>query len=110
MAAEPLLAVDEALRRVGLSAHADRPFHELSGGQQQRAAVARALAQHARGGVLLLDEAFAAVDPPEAAALVRELRIEGIRTTVPLHLEVLANSAFHEAQVDTTFVERMLAG
>ena len=68
--------IDDALRRVGLSAHADRPFHELSGGQQQRAAVARALAQHRPGGVLLLDEAFAAVDPPEAAALVRELRIE----------------------------------
>ena len=41
---------------------------------------------------------------------LRELQIEGIRTTVPLHLEVLANSAFHDAQVDTTFVERMLAG
>jgi acetyl-CoA carboxylase biotin carboxylase subunit len=41
---------------------------------------------------------------------LKELRIEGIKTTVPLHLEVLANAAFHEAQVDTTFVERMLAG
>jgi acetyl-CoA carboxylase biotin carboxylase subunit len=41
---------------------------------------------------------------------LRELRVTGIRTTVPLHLEVLANTAFHEAQVDTTFVERMLAG
>ena len=41
---------------------------------------------------------------------LRELRIEGIKTTVPLHLEVLTNSAFHSADVDTTFVERMLAG
>jgi acetyl-CoA carboxylase, biotin carboxylase subunit len=41
---------------------------------------------------------------------LKELRVEGIKTTVPLHLEVLANTAFHEAQVDTTFVERMLAG
>jgi len=41
---------------------------------------------------------------------LKELRIEGIKTTVPLHLEVLANSAFHDSQVDTTFVERMLAG
>jgi len=41
---------------------------------------------------------------------LRELRVEGIKTTVPLHLEVLANTAFHDAQVDTTFVERMLAG
>ena len=41
---------------------------------------------------------------------LKELRVQGIKTTVPLHLEVLANTAFHEAQVDTTFVERMLAG
>jgi acetyl-CoA carboxylase biotin carboxylase subunit len=41
---------------------------------------------------------------------LKELRIEGIKTTVPLHLEVLANAAFHDAQIDTTFVERMLAG
>ncbi len=38
-----------------------------------------------------------------------ELRVAGIATTVPLHLDVLASSAFHEARMDTTFVERMLA-
>jgi acetyl-CoA carboxylase biotin carboxylase subunit len=41
---------------------------------------------------------------------LKELRIEGIKTTVPLHLKVLSNTAFHEAGIDTTFVERMLAG
>ncbi len=41
---------------------------------------------------------------------LKELRIQGIQTTVPLHLELLANSAFHDALIDTTFVERMLAG
>lgn len=40
---------------------------------------------------------------------LKELRIEGIKTTVPLHLKVLSNTAFHEAGIDTTFVERMLA-
>ena len=44
------------------------------------------------------------------ARALKELRIEGIKTTVPLLLEVLAKSAFHDSQVDTTFVERMLAG
>ena len=68
--------VERALQRVGLAALADRPYHSLSGGQQQRVAVARALAQHEPGGVLLLDEAFAAVDPPEAAAIVRAVREE----------------------------------
>jgi acetyl-CoA carboxylase biotin carboxylase subunit len=41
---------------------------------------------------------------------LKELRIKGIATTVPLHLELLAHTAFHEATIDTTFVERMLAG
>jgi acetyl-CoA carboxylase biotin carboxylase subunit len=35
-----------------------------------------------------------------------ELRIEGIKTTVPLHLKILESSAFVNAQVDTTFIER----
>lgn len=72
-------AAERALARVGLSDAAGRPYHSLSGGQQQRVSVARALAQHAEGGVLLLDEAFAAIDPPEAASLVREIRAEASR-------------------------------
>jgi acetyl-CoA carboxylase biotin carboxylase subunit len=39
---------------------------------------------------------------------LRELRVGGIKTTVPIHLELLKNSAFHDAQVDTTFVERVV--
>jgi acetyl-CoA carboxylase biotin carboxylase subunit len=35
-----------------------------------------------------------------------ELRIEGIKTTVPLHRAILAHAAFAEGRVDTTFVER----
>jgi acetyl-CoA carboxylase biotin carboxylase subunit len=37
---------------------------------------------------------------------LRELRIEGIKTTVPLHLKALESSAFVNAQVDTTYIER----
>jgi acetyl-CoA carboxylase, biotin carboxylase subunit len=37
---------------------------------------------------------------------LRELRIEGIKTTVPMHLKILNHSAFEEARVDTTFIER----
>ena len=40
---------------------------------------------------------------------LRELQIKGIATTVPLHLELLSHSAFHEATIDTKFVERLLA-
>ncbi|MGQ9575873.1 MAG: acetyl-CoA carboxylase biotin carboxylase subunit [Thermoguttaceae bacterium] len=35
-----------------------------------------------------------------------ELRIEGIKTTVPLHQQILEHPAFVEARVDTTFIER----
>jgi acetyl-CoA carboxylase, biotin carboxylase subunit len=37
---------------------------------------------------------------------LRELRIEGIKTTVPLHQRILSHPAFAEARVDTTFIER----
>lgn len=37
---------------------------------------------------------------------LHELRIEGIRTTVPFHQKVMANSEFGEGGVDTSFVER----
>jgi len=46
----------------------------------------------------------------EAIACMRralqELRIEGIPTTIPLHQEILAHTAFISGDVDTTFVER----
>jgi acetyl-CoA carboxylase, biotin carboxylase subunit len=46
----------------------------------------------------------------EAIATMRraltELHIEGVKTTIPLHLKILDNAAFNEAKVDTTFIER----
>jgi acetyl-CoA carboxylase biotin carboxylase subunit len=46
----------------------------------------------------------------EALACMRralgEFRVEGIRTTIPLHREIFNHSAFIEGQVDTTFIER----
>ena len=34
------------------------------------------------------------------------LKVEGIKTTIPLHREILGHSAFSECRIDTTFVER----
>ena len=52
--------VQQLLRDVGLSGHANALPKQLSGGQAQRAAIARGL--YARPHVLLLDEPFSAVD------------------------------------------------
>lgn len=39
-----------------------------------------------------------------------ELHIEGVKTTIPLHLKILDHSAFSSGQVDTTFIERTWLG
>ncbi|HEY2762219.1 MAG TPA: acetyl-CoA carboxylase biotin carboxylase subunit [Pirellulales bacterium] len=45
-----------------------------------------------------------AIDTMQRA--LSEICVEGIKTTVPLHREILDHSAFRECRVDTTFVER----
>lgn len=90
-------AVDAALERVGLAAHAGRLFGSLSGGQQQRAILARALV--ADPSLLLLDEPFNGLDRENREVLLellRELRTEGRTVLVSTHdLEIAQQACTH---------------
>lgn len=71
------VAVDEALRRLDMTALQRKPFGALSGGQRQRALLAQGVARGA--DLLLLDEPTTALDAASAALIRRAIAEETAR-------------------------------
>ena len=91
--------IDEALGALDLDDIADRPFPALSVGQQQRATLARAVAQLADDGHLVLDEPASAMDlrhVRRSTALLRRLADGGATVLVAMHDLTLAVSLADE--------------
>ena len=76
--AEATAAAGAWLARFGVAALAERRPAGLSGGEAQRVSLARAFATEPR--LVLLDEPFAALDPPTRQSLVPTLLVELRRT------------------------------
>lgn len=79
---------DQALDMLGLTALADRGWHEVSEGERSRAIVARALVQSRPDGMLVLDEPFASLDPGECARLtevLRQVAAQGVLVVAAIH-------------------------
>lgn len=81
-------AIDAALRRMDLTAFADRPFGTLSGGERQRVMVARALAQEPQ--IIVLDEPTNHLDIRHQLELLALLRGLGLTVIATLHDLTLA--------------------
>jgi zinc transport system ATP-binding protein len=97
------MAVDEALRTVGMWEYRSKMIGELSGGQQQRVLIGRAIVHHPE--LLVLDEPTAGVDRPGQELfyqLLRRLRRErGVAILVISHdVGVMLHEANKIALID----------
>lgn len=86
--AHDLEVTEASLRRMDLTAFADRPFGTLSGGERQRVMVARALAQEPQ--VIVLDEPTNHLDIRHQLELLALLRGLGLTVIATLHDLTLA--------------------
>jgi ABC transport system ATP-binding/permease protein len=88
--AEIARRVDDALRMVDMTAHADKPVHVLSGGQRKRVSIAVELL--AQPDVLFLDEPTSGLDPGLEKKMMYDLnRLADQGRTVMLVTHATAN-------------------
>ena len=80
------IKIKQALENVGLQDKIDENINNLSGGQFQRVLIARGLAQNA--DILLLDEAFSAVDvgaQEDIMNLISDINLDGKTILIATH-------------------------
>jgi iron complex transport system ATP-binding protein len=83
---EDTAAVDEAMKKVGITKFRERLVSELSGGERQEVIIARALAQKPK--ILILDEPTANLDIKHEIrilGLVKKLVEEGVTAIMVIH-------------------------
>ncbi|EME16453.1 ABC transporter ATP-binding protein [Rhodococcus triatomae] len=80
--------VEDALARVGMGEHTNRPMSELSGGEKQRVLLARALAQQPT--VLVLDEPTNHLDIRAQLEIMELVAGLGVTTVMAVHELTLA--------------------
>lgn len=91
---------NDLLHRLELLDLLERPYPALSVGQQQRVGLARVLHQHEPGGLIVLDEPTAPLDPRHASLAMRllcEAAEQGGTVVVSMHDLSLAGSLADDA-------------
>ena len=91
---------EAALERTGALALAEAPFEEISGGEKQRVMLARALMQEP--SVLLLDEAFSAMDARQSVRAMQLVQ------SIAREKSIAVLCILHDVHIAHAFADRIL--